>query len=176
MTIRKASGFALIDLIFVCGIMGLLTSVAIPSLLGAKQAASAASAVGTLRAIASSELTYALTCGSGFYAPNLVTLGTPPSGSNEPYISPDMGVANLVQKSSYTFRLEGAPYPGAPPSCNGLGTGETAQGYRAGADPTEPTNLRFFAVNANAQMYENDETLYSDMPEVGESPAGDVLR
>src|SRR4029453_7721534 len=50
--IRKASGFALIDLIFVCGIMGLLTSIAVPSLLGAKQAAGAAAPIGSPRAAA----------------------------------------------------------------------------------------------------------------------------
>ena len=69
--IRNASGFALIDLIFVCGIIGLLSSIAVPSLLRAKQAAGAASAIGSLRAIASAQLTFALTCGSGFYAPDL---------------------------------------------------------------------------------------------------------
>ena len=43
MTIRKEQGFALIDLIFVCGIIGLLCSIALPRLLLAKQAAGAAS-------------------------------------------------------------------------------------------------------------------------------------
>src|SRR5258705_12636835 len=77
-SMRKAQGFALIDLIFVCGIIGLLCSIALPRLLLAKQAAGSASAVGSMRAINSSELTYALTCGSGFYAPNLTTLGIAP--------------------------------------------------------------------------------------------------
>jgi type II secretory pathway pseudopilin PulG len=176
LTIRKASGFALLDLIFVCGIMGLLMSIAIPRLLLAKQAASAASAIGSLRTISSAQLTFALTCGSGFYAPSLVALGTAPGGSNEPFIGPEMGASNVIQHSSYTFRLEGLPYPGSPPSCNGLAPGETAQGFRAGADPTEPTNVRFFAINASAQLYEHNETLYDDMPETGEPPIGEVLK
>ena len=50
MLTRKAQGFALIDLIFVCGIIGLLSSIALPRLMLAKQAAGAASAIGIMRA------------------------------------------------------------------------------------------------------------------------------
>jgi type II secretory pathway pseudopilin PulG len=64
--IRKAHGFALIDMIFVCGIIGLLCSIAMPRLFLAKQSAASASAVASMRLINSSQLTYALTCGAGF--------------------------------------------------------------------------------------------------------------
>ena len=63
MSIRKAHGFALIDLLFVCGIVGALCSVALPNLFRARQTAGAASAIGSMRAINSAELTFALTCG-----------------------------------------------------------------------------------------------------------------
>ena len=94
MRIRQAHGFALIDLIFVCGIIGLVASMAMPRLMLAKAAAGSASAIGSMRAINSAELTYALTCGNGFYAPNLTTLGTPPPGSNEPFIGGGLGAAS----------------------------------------------------------------------------------
>src|SRR5262245_57698515 len=106
--IRKADGFAVIDMIFVCGIIVLVSSIAVPRLVLAKQAAGAAAAIGSMRSIASAQLTYALTCGNGFYAPNLKTLGTPPGGSIEPFINGGLGAANVVQKSSYRFRMEGA--------------------------------------------------------------------
>lgn len=172
MTIRKANGFALIDLVFVCGIIGLISSIAVPRLVLAKQAAGAASAIGTLRTLASSQLAFALTCGNGFYAPDLPSLGTPPPGSNDAFIGSDLGSAAVVQKSSYTFRLEGVPFAGAPPTCNGLLAGAAAQGYRAGADPLEPDNPRFFGINANSQLYQHNATLYDDMPEVGEPLIG----
>src|SRR6266480_4514126 len=103
--IRKTQGFALIDLIFVCGIIGLLCSIALPRLLLAKQAAGSASAIGSMRAINSSELTYALTCGSGFYAPNLTTLGIAPIGSHEAFITPSLSESNAVVKSGYTIQI-----------------------------------------------------------------------
>lgn len=172
MAIRKAHGFALIDLIFVCGIIGLLCSIALPRLLLAKQVAGAASAVGSLRAINSAELTYALTCGSGFYAPNLTTLGTAPPGSKEPFIAGGLGAANTVTKSGYIFQLSGTPYPLAPQTCNGLEVGEAAQGFKAGADAAEPSNPRFFATNSGQTIWEYTSTLFTTMPEVGDPPAG----
>jgi type II secretory pathway pseudopilin PulG len=175
-TIRKADGFALIDVIFVCGIIGLISGIALPRLVLASQAADAASAIGTMRSIASAELTFALTCGSGFYAPNLRTLGTPPPSSNEPYISPGMGASNMVQHSGYTFRVDAAPYGAAPASCNGLGAGQAGQGFVAAADPTEPTNFRFLGVNATAQIFEFNSTLWDDMPEYGDPPIGAPIR
>ena len=45
MTIRKSEGFALIDVLFVCAIMGVLATIALPRMLMAKQSAGAASAI-----------------------------------------------------------------------------------------------------------------------------------
>ena len=39
MTIRKADGFALIDVLFVCAIMGVLATIALPRMLLARQSA-----------------------------------------------------------------------------------------------------------------------------------------
>jgi type II secretory pathway pseudopilin PulG len=99
-SIRKAQGFALIDLVFVAGVIGLLCSIALPRLLLAKQAAGAASAIGSMRVINSAQLTYALTCGAGFYAPNLTTLGTPPAGSREAFITASLGQSATVIKAT----------------------------------------------------------------------------
>jgi type II secretory pathway pseudopilin PulG len=174
--IRKAQGFALIDLVFVCGIIGLLSSIALPRMLLAQQAAGASSAIGSLRTIGSAELTFALTCGSGFYAPNLVTLGTPPPGSNDAFIAPSLSLGNTVIRSGYIFQLEGLPFPGSPSPCNGTNPSETAQGFRAGADPVATGNFRYFAINAAGSIYEHSAPLFPDMPELGEPAVGQVLR
>jgi type II secretory pathway pseudopilin PulG len=173
---RNTQGFALIDLVFVCGIIGLLASIALPRMTLAKSAAGAASAIGSMRAISSAELTYALTCGSGFYAPDLVTLGTAPPGSNEPFIGGGLGGANTVIKSGYIVKVEAAPFKGAPPSCNGLAAGRGGQGFKAGADPADAQNPRHFAINAHGSIYEDTASLYAAMPEAGEPIAGRPLR
>jgi type II secretory pathway pseudopilin PulG len=172
----KAQGFALIDLIFVCGIIGLLASIALPRLTLAKSAAGAASAIGSLRSINSAELTFALTCGAGFYAPNLTTLGVAPPGSNEPFIGGGLGATDTVVKSGYIVKVEATAFAGAPPSCNGLAGGEAGQGFKAGADPSDVQNIRHFATNANNGIYENTTSLYAGMPEAGEPAAGHPLR
>ena len=61
--IRKSDGFALIDVIFCCALISILCSIALPKMLMAKQSAGAASAIGSMRAINSGQLTFALTCG-----------------------------------------------------------------------------------------------------------------
>ncbi len=169
-------GFALIDLLFVVGLVAVLSLIALPRMLLARQSAGAASAIGSLRAINSSELTFALTCGGGFYAPNLSTLGRPPAGSPEAFISPNLGSADTITRSGYVIRLDATPFAGAPGSCNGLAVGEAGQAFRAGADPTEPQNQRFFATNANGQIFEHSTTLFGGMPEVGDPAVGHVLR
>jgi type II secretory pathway pseudopilin PulG len=175
----QAKGFALIDLIFVCGIIGLLASMAMPRLLLAKAAAGSASAIGSMRAINSAELTYALTCGNGFYAPNLTTLGTAPPGSNEPYIGGGLGTADIINKSGYTIQLDATPFAGAPAACNGLAAGAAGKAFRAAADPAGGAGSgipRFFSTNAQGAIFEDVVSLWAVMPEVGAPASGHPLR
>lgn len=176
MDIRKADGFALIDILFVCALMGILSTIALPRMLLAKQSAGAASAIGSLRTIHSSQLTFALTCGAGFYAPNLTTLGQAPPGSNEAFIAPNLSAANTVTRSGYIISIDATPYAGSPSSCNGLAVGEAAQAWLATADPTDADNARHFATNVNGSIFEHTSTLSGIMPEVGEPAAGHLLR
>jgi type II secretory pathway pseudopilin PulG len=173
--IRKAEGFALIDLIFVCGIIGLLCSIALPRLMLARQSASSASAIGSMRVVSSAQLTYALTCGSGFYAPNLTTLGTPPPSSNEAFITVGLGSADTVVKSGYSVTVNAVPYSGAPGSCNGLAVGAAGQGFSATADPIELPNVRFFGTNASNVIYEHSASFVGLMPESGPPPVGQMI-
>jgi type II secretory pathway pseudopilin PulG len=174
-TIRKAQGFALIDLVFVCGVIGVLCSIALPRLLLARQSAGSASAIASMRVINSAQLTYALTCGSGFYAPKLTTLGTPPPGSPEPFISPGLGISDIITKSGYIITMSAATYPGSPSSCNGLGVGLAGQGFSATADPLEPFNTRFFGTNASNTIYEHTASFVGSMPETGPPPTGHIV-
>jgi type IV pilus assembly protein PilA len=174
--LRRQEGFTLIDLLFVMGLIGVISAIAFPRLILARQSAGAASALGALRAISSAELTFALTCGGGFYAPTLPDLGTPPPGSPEAFLSPGMTTGVTVTRSGYTIQMKGTAWPQAPASCNGLGAGEASQAFKAGADPVVPDVPRYFAINSNNQIWEDRDSLYAAMPEVGEPPTGHTLR
>ena len=129
-----------------------------------------------MRAIDSAQLTFALTCAGGFYAPKLTTLGVAPPGSNQTFLSPDLTNADKVTKSGYIVQMTATPFAGAPASCNGLAAGDGGQAFAAAADPTEPSNPRFFATNVNASIWENTSTLFGVLPEVGDSPQGHIIR
>jgi type II secretory pathway pseudopilin PulG len=178
MRTRNADGFAIIDLVFVCGVISVLALIATPRLLQARQTAGAAGAVGSLRAISSAQLTFALTCGAGFYAPSLRTLGTPPPGSNDAFVPRSLGSADRVNRSGFAIEIAAEPMAGSPASCNGLDMGEAAQGYIAVADmiTPQPEGARFFATNVNGRIYEHTSSLYEEMPEVGEPPVGALLK
>jgi type II secretory pathway pseudopilin PulG len=174
--IRSAAGFALIDLLFVCGIIGLLSGMALPRLMAAKGSAQAASAISTLRVVSSAEVAFAITCGSGFYAPSLTTLGAPPTGSTEGFVKGDLAAADTVSKSGYQFQIGSTPFAGAPDSCSAIGAGKTGLAFRVGADPLDTTNNpRYFASNAGNTIWEDIAPLFPAMPESGDSPTGHPL-
>ncbi len=142
---RSEAGFTLIDMLFVVALIGLLASMAIPGLMKARGAAQASSAIGTLRVLNSAELSFAITCGLGFYSPDLPTLGVPPPGSAEAFLPDEMVAGFTFIKSGYNFSLAGTPLAGAPASCNGLGAGQASPGYATVGDPLDPSTARFSA-------------------------------
>lgn len=165
-------------MLFVVAIVGLLASMAIPGLMRARGAAQASSALGTMRVINSAQLTFAISCGLGFYSPDFPTLGIPPGGSSEGYLPPELSSGFTADKSGYTFSLAGTDVPGAPASCNGLAAGAAAAGYAAVADPLDAggSTGRFFGTNADGLIYEDSATLSTTMPETGAPPAGSPIQ
>jgi prepilin-type N-terminal cleavage/methylation domain-containing protein len=168
------AGFTLIDMLFVAAIISLLAAMAIPGLMRARGAAQATSAVGTIRVINSSELSFAIGCGMGFYAAELPSLGIPPMGATEAFLGEDLSSGATVMKSGYTISLAGTPAVGAPLTCNGLGAGTTSRGYAAVADPLDAGGAipRFFGTNSDGVIYEHTSTLSAVMPEFGPPPMG----
>ena len=173
---KSASGFALIDLLFVVGIIGILCGIAIPRLMAAKGSAQSTSAIASLRVIGSAQVAFAITCGSGFYAPTLTKLAKPPVGTVDGFIKADLGAADTMVKSGYQVKLSTTPYGGAPDTCNALGVGQTGLAYKAGADPMDPVNPRYFSINAGNVIWEDTASLFGGMPEAGDPAAGHPLQ
>ena len=177
MKVRSAAGFAIVDLLFVCGIIGILSSIALPRLMTARGAATSASAIGSLRVIGSSQVAFAITCGAGFYAPSLTKLAKPPVGSPEGFLKNDLGAADQIVKSGYQFEMTASPYGGAPDTCNALGTGITGLAFKVRGDPLDTANnTRYFASNANNVIWEDVASMFAAMPESGDSPSGHPIK
>ena len=177
-TVANEKGFTLVDMLFVIGLIGVLSTLAIPGLMRARGAAQASSAVGTLRVVNSAQLSFAITCGLGFYSPDFPTLAVKPPSSVEAFLAPELATGPTFIKSGYNFSLAGTALAGAPATCNGLGPGNSAPGYAVVADQLDapPTGGRFFGSNADGVIYENNGSLGAIMPEAGAPASGTPLK
>jgi type IV pilus assembly protein PilA len=168
MRVTSTRGFTLIEVLFVCAVIGILSAIAAPALTRTKMAANEASAIASIRVVNSGQQAFWASCGNGNYATSLQDLGIAPPGAVTGFVSPDVSGPAPVVKSGYEFDLASDNLAtAAGMGCNDRPLGMT---YHLTADPLPSRGRRYFGSNGGA-LFQSSATLFTDMPDTGAPPA-----
>jgi type IV pilus assembly protein PilA len=116
-----------------------------------------ASAIGSMRALNSSQVTYAASCGGGGYATDLADLAKKPAAGGDAFISADLKVNDVV-KSGYKVKLVAGTGAiavlAAGLTCNNTASQSTYHGTATPATAGQ-TGTRSFATDNSGTIYQD---------------------
>jgi prepilin-type N-terminal cleavage/methylation domain-containing protein len=170
-----ADGFTLIELLIVIAVVAIVSSLAVMGTRQARVRSAETAAVSALRTINQAQFVYMQSCGKQSYAPTLVSLGTPPPGTDSAFLSPDLTQADPLQKSGYVFQMGGTANPDPVETCTGAAP---LASYYLTADPMNPghSGVRSFGTNADRVIFGDIATYTGNMPESGAPGHGLEIR
>lgn len=156
---ERDRGFSLIELLIVVAIILIIAAIAVPDLLKSRQAAQQASAVGSLRAINTAEITYASTYNTGYSRTLDVLDNTSPVTSISSAGLIDSVLASGV-KSGYKFFYVSCPTtPGPDDGTMTNGTCAEVSTYQVVANPAGgPNTGNFYFTDASGVIRQNTLT------------------
>lgn len=156
---RRQQGFSLIELIVVISIIGILSSIAVPSLLRARLSANEARTIGDHRTVGSAFAAYA-SANNGFFDTSLTCLSVPSGGCIVGYpvgaprfLEPSIADTSLAQAGytrSFTPGIVSAPVPATASP-----TSATTYCYDGVPQLLNRTGVRAFGIDGSGRLCYN---------------------
>ena len=153
------NGFTLLELLIVATLIVIIVAIAIPGLMRARLSGDEASALSSIRAVLSAQSTFAASCGSGYFAPSLVRLATPPTaGGGDGFVGTDLSTDPAGKSGYIVYLTPGTADVASPASCNGAATGTLPSTYFVNADPVS-MGSRYFGANQGGTIYQGSTSV-----------------